>query len=608
MKNTLFVVILLVAANIAVFGQVLDLHFVNYNDGATVYANPGLLNGLTVESAVQAFTQSNGLGWAPLSTLSHLLDVELFGLMPAGHHAVSLLFHIMNTVLLFLLLYRMTGARLRSAVVAAFFAIHPLHVEPVVWISSRQDVVGTFFWLLMIGAYARYAKKPGVGRYLLVSLCFVLGLLGKPMMLITAPFLLLVLDHWPLRRGGLAKSDAPGEAVPWRVLVLEKAPLIAVAAAFSVAHYLVVKGGAASTGLEQSPIGARIVNMVVSYGVYLQKMVWPSGLAPFYPRPGDMLPMEYAAVALAVLLIVSYVAMRLAGRSPYLLMGWLWYLVTLAPVIGLVELDAHIRADRHTYSALIGVFIMVVWGLSEAVSGWRSRRKVLALSCAAALPALALCAWFQAGHWRDNVALWTHTLAVTPENETAHYNAGKAYEARGQYREAMRHYNETLRLNPDRFEVSRSVAQLRSKIQWAGQSEWSFAETHHTNPGNADAYYYFGVEMDGEGRSEEASLHFAEALRRNPGHARTHSRLGLRALNEGDLAMAEEHLAAVVRAAPQDVQALTNLGAVLGEQGRFAEAAEQFSAALRIDPDNANAQGGLELAREELAEQGSGSD
>jgi hypothetical protein len=398
---SLCIYLTLALATLAVFWQVLGHDFVNYDDPDYVYRNPNVQSGITLSSIKWAFTTGHAANWHPLTWLSHMLDWQLFGDNPGWHHLTNLFLHIANTLLLFAVLKRMTNALWRSAFVAAAFALHPLHVESVAWVAERKDVLSTLFWMLTIAAYLRYLERPGTGRYLLTLLIFALGLMAKPM-LVTLPFVLLLLDYWPLGRfqfGQIVKSVGQQSRKSlnafshWKLsrhLLLEKVPLFALSAISSIVTFLVQRTAGAVTSVETLPLKLRIANTFVSYLTYIQKMVWPSRLAMFYPYP-DKTDLIWQTVVFALLLlIISLGVIWLMRRRRYLLTGWLWYLGTLVPVIGLVQVGDQALADRYTYVPLTGLFIIIAWGVPDLIAKWRFRKHALAASAIAVLLAWSI--------------------------------------------------------------------------------------------------------------------------------------------------------------------------------------------------------------------------
>ena len=421
--------------------------FVSYDDPRYVTDNAHVYNGITRESIIWAFTTSHASNWHPLVWLSHMLDCRLFGLNPLGHHLTSLLFHVANALLLFFVLKKMTGALWPAAFVAAAFALHPLHVESVAWVAERKDVLSTFFWLLTMIAYVRYAQQPLIRRYLLVVLAFCLGLLSKPM-LVTLPFVLLLLDYWPLRR--LRRP------VSFR-LILEKVPLFILSAISSAITLLTQKsGGAMATA--QLPATARIANAAISYVCYVEKIFWPSGLAIFYPHPDQAIPLWQVVSSVVLLLAVSVCVIRLAPHHKYLPVGWLWFLGTLVPVIGLVQVGSQAMADRYTYIPSIGIFVIVAYAAAQIAAGRRAPRICLAISSATVLVALLVCTRIQLRHWADSHTVYERALAVTKNNAVMHNSLGCFLFDEQRFDEAAAQFEQALTIRADYWTASDNLA------------------------------------------------------------------------------------------------------------------------------------------------------
>jgi tetratricopeptide (TPR) repeat protein len=424
--------------------------FINYDDDKYVTANPLLEGTVTPNTFRWAFTTFRAANWHPLTWISHQADVALFGFNPRGHHLTSLALHAANTLLLFLLLLRWTGSTWRSAFVSTLFGIHPLHVESVAWVAERKDVLSTLFLFLTLLAYGRYAARSSRANYSAVAILFTLGLLAKPM-LVTLPLLLIVLDYWPLGRLGASSRRAPGRSLPApAALLAEKIPLVALAALSGLMTLAAQTRGGAVKTLEDYPFGIRLANAVVSVVRYLEKTLWPKSLAVFYPHPGGTL--SAAAVAAAALLVVAVTlaAVRAAPRRPYALAGWGWYLVTLSPVLGLVQVGYQAMADRYTYIPLTGLFVAAVWTVGDLAKPWRLGREVLAAAAVALVLLLTATTRSQVRVWQNGVSLFEHALAVTDDNYVAHDNLAAELERQGRTREAMRHTLEALRIYPDR--------------------------------------------------------------------------------------------------------------------------------------------------------------
>jgi len=452
--------LLLIVLTIALYYPVRTHPFVNYDDNVYVSDNVHVQNGLTWETVTWAFATYDAGNWHPLTWLSHALDFDLFGLDPAGHHQTSMYLHALNAVLLFWVLMRATGSAGRSLMVAALFAVHPINVESVVWISERKNVLSMLFFLLALGAYRWYTAKPKAGRYAVVAVLFVLGLLAKPQ-IITFPFVLLLWDYWPLERVAIRhslfasrrsgphqlsgeKRTANGE---WPQLLWEKVPLFAIAAASAVMTMKAQSAGGAVLSLGANPLSIRLSNAIVSYVKYLAKAFWPAGLAPMYPHPGNGLPAWQVYGGLLLLLVITWLVFEQRQRR-YLLVGWLWFLGTLVPMIGLVQVGRQAMADRYAYLPLLGIFIMLCWGVGE----WAEQKHLPAMLLPAVsvviVAALTLVARHQIDYWADNVTLWTHTIEVTAPNYVAQDDLAGALMDRKRMEDAIGHYREAMAIHP----------------------------------------------------------------------------------------------------------------------------------------------------------------
>ena len=606
----------LVVLTWAAFSGVLHNSFVNYDDDVYVTGNAHVLDGLDGKSVSWAFTTFDAANWHPITWLSHMLDVQVFGLDAGRHHLVSLLLHAANAVLLFLVLLRMTGAHWRSAFVAGLFAVHPLHVESVAWIAERKDLLSTLFWLLTVAAWLRFVPSKTAAAYALVLALFALGLMAKPM-LVTLPLTLMLMDVWPLKRAM--------RPTLWQ----EKVPLFAMSAASAIITFVAQRSGGAMRSLSGLAFFARAGNAAESYVWYLAKTVWPTSLACFYPHPGTI--RLGPAIGASLLIVgVTALAARLRNRAPYLAFGWAWYLVTLVPVIGLVQVGAQAAADRYTYVPLVGPFVAVAWGLAELVEAHPPVRLAVAGLCAACVAALVPVTRTSVGYWHDNVSLFTRALAVTSNNGLAHNNLGLALAGQGLTDQAIAHYREALWIHPDyveaRSNLGAALHQLGRDAEAAEELKAALAidpksveaqvnlgnamagigrpdeaieryrEALRLRPGNAEAQRNLGVMLDRIGRHDEAILELERAVRLRPGDPS--ARLGygnaLAAAGRTDEALAQ--MDAALRLQPDFPAALNALGIVLAEHGRTAEAIERYEQALRAKPDYAEAANNLGLA------------
>jgi tetratricopeptide (TPR) repeat protein len=587
-RTTWIVPGLLAAGTALLFAHVAVHPFIYFDDNRYLTENPVVQAGLTWHGLGWAFTTLHASNWHPLTWLSHMLDVQLFGMNPGAHHLVNVAFHAANAALLFAVLARMTGARGRSAFVAVLFAVHPLHVESVAWVAERKDVLSTFFGLLALGAYARYAEQRSLCRYGAVVLCFALSLLAKPMW-VTFPFLLLLLDAWPLRRvAGLALPQEEGPAalqvVPLRGLLLEKAPLAALSLASSAVAMVAQNRGHAMTGLELG-LGARLGNAALAYAKYLGKTLWPESLAIFYPHPGDALPGAQAVAAAALLCALTALAVWQARRMPWLAVGWLWFLGTLVPVIGLVQVGGQAMADRYTYLPIIGLFIALSWGAHRLLGAWR---RGVPLRAAAVLATLALCAatWRQLGFWDDHDKLFHHTIEVTPPNALAQATLAEGLRHEGRLDDALPHAEEAVRINPYSAKHWNNLAMLHMDMGHLEQARDELLQSTKVEPAYALGWSNLGqVELD-LGQLDAAAQALQQATRLAPEDGKAWNRLGQLQVRVGDVQSALQAYREAVRVQPDYAAAWTNLAVLCQGTGLVAEAGGAFAAVTRVQPDN----------------------
>jgi len=583
-RNTI-VCLFLIFATLLVFWQIKNHDFVNYDDNRYITENRHVQGGLTVEGIIWAFTTTYATNWHPLTWLSHMLDISLFGLNPGYHHLMNLLFHIANTLLLFFILRRMTGEVWKSGFVAALFALHPLHVDSVAWIAERKDVLSTFFFMLTLLAYVFYVEKPVFRRYLFVFFFFVFGLLSKPM-LVTLPFLLLLLDYWPLSRFESNKDKSKAK-IPLH-LIWEKIPLFALSFLSSIVTFFARQHGGAVKSLELFLLNIRIENALISYLSYIGKMIWPFNLAVFYPHPGNNLPLLNAFLALLFLLFITVFVMRKIKKLPYLFVGWFWYVGTLVPVIGLI------MADRYTYISLIGIFIMIAFGIPDVLKKWQYQRIFLSLSAGGILSILMVLTWIQVGYWKNSITLFEHALNVTSNNYLAHNNLGVVQARRGKLNEAITHYHEALRIKPDDTDTHNNLGFALAQQGKLEEAIFHFKEAIKINPDNEYAQINMGTAMAHQGRLGEAIFHFKEAVRINPDNETTHKNLAVALINQGKIDEAIFHLKEMVRINPDNGTTHNNLGVFLARQGKLKEAIFHFREALKINPEDMEARKNLE--------------
>jgi tetratricopeptide (TPR) repeat protein len=592
-RKTLLVDAALILAILCVFGQVLGFGFVRIDDFTYVADNPHVRTGLSWSSLAWAFTSTEASNWHPLTWISLMIDAELGGHGPRWFHLTNVALHATSTLLLFHGLLRLTGFTGRSAFVAALFAVHPLHVESVAWVAERKDVLSTVFWLLTLVAYARYVGRPGSARYALVLVCFVLGLLSKPM-LVTLPLVLIVLDFWPLGRLPAKR----GVNSPY----LDKLPLLVLSAASCVMTLRAQSGTLRS--LEILPLWTRIENAAVSYAAYLAKMFWPSGLAVDYPYRSPIPVALWVASALFVVAVTVF-ALRNARRKPHLAVGWLWYLITLVPVIGIVQVGSQSMADRYTYVPLIGPFVMIAWEVPDRLAAWVSGKgERLRLLTGTAVAILLLLAWrahVQTGYWRDTVALLTHTVTVTERHARAHTILASELTATGKLDQAIAHYGEALRIEPDSVVARVNLAGCLGRQGRLDEAAANYEEALRRSPDDPEILTNLGIVMTQQERLDEALVRFTAALDLAPDDPSAHRAIAVALGRLGRDEEAIQHLRRAVPAYPLDPDVRVNLGVLLRRQGKLDEAVAEFSEALRLDPGNLAARD--QLARTEQLRQ-----
>jgi tetratricopeptide (TPR) repeat protein len=605
-----------VLLTLAAYSRTIHFDFTNYDDLDYVTSNPHVRNGLTWDGLVWAFTSFNAANWSPLTWVSHMADCQMFGMQSGWHHATNVVLHAAAALLLFTALERLTAVRWPSALVAFVFALHPLHVESVAWVAERKDVLCADFWFLALFFYARYIERPGATRYLLVLAAFCLGLLAKPM-IVTFPFVLLLLDVWPLRR-------------PSSVVVREKIPFFVVTLAGAIVTFLAQQAGHAVQSLGATPFGMRVANAVVVYAAYLLRMFWPANLAVLYPYPSH-LPAWQVAVSGAVLTCVTALAIRLRRSQPYLAVGWLWYLGTLVPVIGLVQVGEQASADRYTYVPMVGIAIMLAWSAADFLTAHARARPVIVSGAAAACSACFVLTWVQSAYWQNSETLYSHAIAATTNNAVAHNNLAIYYLVHRRIQEAIPHIQEALRIKPDFRAAHTNLAAVLKLTGNLVESEREYLLSLSLEPASAGAHMGYGELLASEarlnealrefstaaalrpdsasghydlarvlaalGRQDEALAQFYEAVQVEPGNPDARRSLGFALVSRGRMEEALVQFRAEAGLKPDDPTAYYTVGSLLASSGRFAEAITQYSAALRLDPGYAAARTGLEMAR-----------
>jgi len=677
--------LLLTAAAVIVFGQVIRCDFTIFDDDVYVTDNMHIRHGVSMEAIRWAFTTGYAANWHPLTWISHMLDIQFFGFIPRWHHLTNLLLHIANTLLLFFVLNRMTQAPWKSAMVAVLFAIHPLHVESVAWVAERKDVLSTFFWMLTMAAYVSYVEhlpspqcspppsptgreredgneivapppslfspwgearvRGSLVKYLLVVLFFAIGLMAKPM-LVTLPFVLLLLDYWPLQRlqavgnadqeagrenqkldpdrkpfdankrkkqrgkesaglpvSAVCSAASPGRCLPVSVsirpLLLEKIPFFALAALSCAVTFIIQQKGGAVGSFEAFPPGVRVSNALVSYIVYVEKTVWPSGLALYYSytRSWPLLPVLGSAL---VLIAVTVTVIRTAKKSPYLATGWLWFAGTLVPVIGIVQVGGQAMADRYTYVPLIGLFIIAAWGIPDLWRKWRFRNEVLSVISIAVIVCLMIAAYRQVEYWRNSIELFDHALDVTGDNVSMLNNRGLAYVRLGNLRHAVSDFDRAIEIDFRYADAYNNRGIVYGKLGDHPQAISDYARAIEINPGNPDVYVNRGIEYGKIGDHLKAIEDFGKAIEIGPSHVEAYfnrcvanDKLGnhLQAIQDCDIAIEMD---------PAHLEAYFNRGVAYGEIGDHGQAIENFDKVIEIDPEDGRAYFNRAVAFDEI--------
>jgi tetratricopeptide (TPR) repeat protein len=642
MRRDIVISVLLVVATAVVYGPAARHDFINLDDPGYVTGNGNVQNGLTVESLGWALTAIQEANWHPLTWLSHMVDWQLFGPWAGGHHLMSVALHAASAVLLFWLLRRMTAAAWPSAFVAALFALHPLHVESVAWVAERKDVLSTLLGFLALLFYVRYAARPSLARYVPVFVFLALGLMAKPM-LVTLPFVMLLLDYWPLGRyplriancelriqtapaRGLFKSAIRDpqsvnsfgrtSALPARHnlgsggrLVLEKLPLFALVAASCVITFIAQHRGGAMRLTENLDFSQRLANALVVYVVYAGRMAWPADMAVFYPYA--VRPPSQAVLAAILLVTVTVLVLWHLRRRPYLAVGWFWYLGTLVPVIGLVQVGGQAMADRFTYLPLVGLFIAVAWGAAEWASGRRWRAWGVAAGAVLVVIACMAASARQLQYWTDSETLDRHALSVTEDNVMIHDNLGVCLFSMGRYEESAEEHEAALRIDPGYVGAHNNLGLALVKLGRLDDAKRHYNEALRLKPDYATGYVNLGLALAKVGRFEEAIQHYHEALRLAPDLGPAHDHLGSSLLSQGKREEALAEFEEALRLNPRDGAAHNNLAIALGQSGRTDEAISHLRESLRLNPRDAGAHNNLGFAlgqlgrtQEEIAEYG----
>ena len=558
-RSDLLIMLGLAVVTLAIYSQVIGHQFITLDDPTYIQENPMVNRGVTLAGVAWAFTTFHATNWHPLTWISHMIDCQFFGTNAGRQLLVNALIHAANTLLVFWFLLRTTHARWPSALVAALFALHPLHVESVAWASERKDTLSTFFGLLSLIGYVRYAEAPSISRYAWVATTLALGLLAKPM-LVTWPFVMLLLDYWPL--GRVQRSDRRGRSGVLRGLVIEKIPLFALVAASAVITFLAQSQGGAVRTFTDAPITLRLSNALVSYAKYLLLTFWPNDLAVYYPFAWAGIPAWQIIGAAFLLLGITGFCFSQRKTRPYLIVGWLWFLGTLVPVIGLVQVGGQVMADRYFYVPSIGLFVAIVFGLADIARSWRVAPLLSGGIAVGALLILATLTNAQIQRWRDSYTLFEHALAITPPNLRIENSLALAMGASGRYDEAAAHFEKTLQIDPNFY----------------------------------DGLVGMGVTRAFQGRIPEAIVYFQAAIHSQPDAPKAHVQLALALWKQSDDQAAFEEMRRASQLAPNDADIRADFGLALELVGQIPEAIEQLHEALRMNPNNAEAHGNLGLA------------
>jgi tetratricopeptide (TPR) repeat protein len=591
-KQIMIVYIVLIVVTLAVFWQVNQHDFINLDDNVYVTENSNIQSGITLDGLRWAFSTTYAEFWHPLTWLSLMLDYQLFGLNAGGYHLTNLILHIMSALLLFWLFNRMTGSIWRSAFVAALFALHPLHVESVAWIAERKDVLSAFFWMLTLCLYVYYTEKPVIKRYLLVLLCFVCGLMSKTMV-VTLPIVMILLDYWPLDRLGSQKKGnispshdqkLPGTKImgiipSWQLR--EKIPFFIFSAFFSIITLYAQYNPSA----QRFSLGSRIANAPVSFVAYLGKTFWPQDLTVLYPF-SDQLPVWQILGAALLIIVISIAVIAAVKRFPYLFVGWLWYAITLLPVIGIVQIGGgHSMADRYTYIPLIGIFIMLVWGIPSLIKSENMRRKIVFPAGIAVLGILTVLTWQQCGYWQNSIKLFNHALRITKNNYFAHSAFGLALFDEGKIEEAIEHYNKALSITPDYAGVYSNRGNAYAKLGQYQRAINDYNETIRLKPDYSPVYINRGIAYAKLGQYQQAIADYNETIRLKPDYVEAYNGKGNAYTKLGRYQLAIEEYNKAIRLNHRYIKAYNNRGVAYAELGQQQRAIADYNEAISLKPD-----------------------
>ncbi len=559
----IFVCLSLIMATVIVYHGVVDFDFISLDDNIYIYDNPHVKAGLSGESVTWAFTNNTAGIWIPLTWLSYLAGISLHGLSPGWLHVTNVLIHLVNVILLLFLLYALTHDFWPSAFVAALFALHPLHVESVAWITERKDVLSTLFFLLTLHGYCRYSQRPAVGWYLATLMFYTLSLMSKPMY-ITLPFLLILIDYWPLGRFSTAQLNNSGlspRGSPLTWLLTEKAPFFFLTAVFGILTYFTFQKAVGWMHPAQIPLDIRLTNVSMAYLKYIGKLIFPVDLAVLYPYQYSV-SWSKTMLAFGLLAAATWAVVYKRRTDPFLVVGWFWFLGLLVPVIGLVNAGGHAMADRFAYAPFIGLYLIAAWGAPRALAAWKGAQKCLAPLAMVLLLVLALISWKQVSYWTDSETLFYQALNNTRNNWIIHNSLGNALAQKGKTTEAISHYRKALNLNPDYVNAYNNLGVVLGNTGQSDAAIANFRQALHHSPDYADAHYNLGVALSGKGQFEEAMAHYLRAIRSEPENAKFHSNLGIAFARAGLLVKAAAHFKEALRIDPYNENARKNLAAI----------------------------------------------
>jgi tetratricopeptide (TPR) repeat protein len=598
--------IVLVLVTFGIYCQASDHDYINFDDPSYIINNPHVTSGLTIDNIDWAFTSIHASNWHPVTWLSHMLDIEFFGAQPKWQHLVNVIFHLLNTLLLYLLLFRTTGAHWKSSFVAGLFALHPLHVESVAWIAERKDVLSAFFFFITLHLYHLYVIRPSYSRYILSLIAFSIGLMSKPM-LVTLPFILLLMDYWPLQRLSFSKKNEHPSPTTQNnknnslllKIMMEKLPFLALSVISSIITFYAQSRGGAVAKIKLVPISFRFLNSLVAYANYIFKMILPRNLSVIYPLP-DTITILQGLAAGSLLAVISTLSIRMGRRHPYLIVGWLWYIGMLVPVIGLVQVGRQSMADRYTYLPLTGLFIIVAWGVPSILQNWRYRNMLLSIMSVLLLFTYSLLTWLQIGYWKNSVTLFRHATEAISKNHVAYNLLGSTYTQSGMLDEAISNYSEALRISPEDEEAISGIGiALAKKGDLEGATSY-FRKAVYLEPNSAECHSNLGFALSQQGQVEDGIRHLLEAIRLQPGNpknAEIHFHIGTSLAAMGKIDPSMDHFVEAIRIKPDFVEAHYNLGVALAKQGKWDQAISSFSMALRLNPDLPEAALSLEKAK-----------